>query len=199
MIGRLRGKVEYLSKEQILLDVQGVGYLVNVPASTREKLPSSGGEISLLIHTQVREDAIVLYGFATQLEKDIFEQIITVSGIGPKVALAVLSTLKPDAFSRAIRDGSVHQLTRVPGIGKRTAERLVVELKDKVAKMFPVAEGRRSAGREETVAAGISEALAALLALGYSEVEAKGALAQLSLDGSESTETVIRQALRYLA
>ncbi|NMB46308.1 MAG: Holliday junction branch migration protein RuvA [Firmicutes bacterium] len=195
MIGRLRGKVQFVSTEQLLIDVHGVGYLVSVPASTAAHL-ADGNEATLLIYTQVREDAIILYGFATPREKEVFELLNTVSGVGPKLALSVLSTLSPDSFCQSILEANLKLLTEVPGIGRRTGERLIVELKDKIAKSFAptgVVQGVGSGGNQ--VAA---EALEALLALGYSRLEAEEALSHLRLDGTESTEVVIRKALGFL-
>lgn len=195
MIGRLRGKVQFISNEQLLMDVHGVGYLVSVPTSTAAHLVD-GNETTLLIYTQVREDAIVLYGFSTQREKEVFELLNTVSGVGPKLALAVLSTLSPDTFCQAILQANLRLLTEVPGIGKRTGERLIVELKDKVAKRFvPVGLPQGVDDKDDQV---VAEAIEALLALGYSALEAEEALSHLQLDGTESTETVIRKALGFL-
>lgn len=195
MIGRLRGKVQFISEDQLLVDVQGVGYLVSVPTSTAMHLVE-GSEAMLLIHTQVREDAITLFGFATPSEKQIFELLNTVSGVGPKLALSVLSVLSPDNFCDAILRANLKRLTEVPGIGKRTGERLIVELKDKIAKSYsPISLESRLSSIDDQVA---GEALEALLALGYSTVEADEALSHLALDGTENTETVVRKALGFL-
>ena len=177
------------------MDVHGVGYLVNVPASTASLL-ADGKETVLLVSTYVREDAIVLYGFATEGEKELFDLLNTVSGVGPKLALSVLSTLSPDSFCQAILEGNLQRLTKVPGIGKRTGERLIVELKDKIAKRY-TALGV-SPGISSRVSDSVSEAIEALLALGYSASEAEEAVAHLNLEGTESTESIIRRALGFL-
>ena len=195
MIGRLRGKVQFISEDELLVDVHGVGYLVNVPASTASLL-ADGKEGVLLISTYVREDAIVLYGFATEGEKELFDLLNTVSGVGPKLALSVLSTLSPDSFCQAILEGNLQRLTKIPGIGKRTGERLVVELKDKIAKRY-TAIGV-SPGISSGVSQTVSEAIESLLALGYSASEAEEAVAHLNLEGTESTESIIRRALGVL-
>ncbi|NLY52413.1 MAG: Holliday junction branch migration protein RuvA [Firmicutes bacterium] len=195
MIGRLRGKVHFISDDELLVDVHGVGYLVNVPASTASLL-ADGKETVLLVSTYVREDAIVLYGFATEGEKELFDLLNTVSGVGPKLALSVLSTLSPDSFCQAILEGNLQRLTKVPGIGKRTGERLIVELKDKIAKRY-TALGV-SPGISSRVSDSVSEAIEALLALGYSASEAEEAVAHLNLEGTESTESIIRRALGFL-
>jgi len=192
VIGRLRGKIRFLSEEQILVDVHGIGYLVSIPTSTRAQLRDDA-EATLLIYTQVREDAILLYGFATLREKEVFELLITVSGVGPKLALSVLSTLAPEAFCQAVLQGNLKALTRVPGIGKRTGERLIVELKDRIAKQFPAWGVSQTVS--ERVSGVASEALDALLALGYGDAEAREALSQLQLDGTETLEAVLKGAL----
>ncbi|NMB24348.1 MAG: Holliday junction branch migration protein RuvA [Firmicutes bacterium] len=194
MIGRLRGEIEFVSEDQLLIDVRDVGYLVNVPVSTATRL-ADGSDGELLIYTQVREDAILLYGFATAKEKQVFELLISVSGVGPKLALSVLSTLTPDAFCQAILQGNLQVLTQVPGIGKRTGERLLLELKDKVAKEFTLLGAVEG---QDVISHGAREAQDALLALGYSAREASDALAQLKLDGTESAEVIIRKALSLL-
>ncbi len=195
MIGRLRGKVQFVSEDQLLVDVHGVGYLVNVPASTASLL-ADGKEAVILIHTHVREDAIVLYGFGTDGEKELFELLNTVSGVGPRLALSVLSTLSPDNFCQAILEGNLQSLTKVPGIGKRTGQRLVVELKDKIAKRYTaVGVSPEISG---TASQSVTEAVEALTNLGYSASEAEEVVAQLELDGTESTELIIRRALGFL-
>lgn len=195
MIGKLRGKIQFISRDQLIVDVHGVGYLVSVPTSTAAQL-MDGNDGTLLVYTQVREDAIVLYGFATSREKEVFELLNTVSGIGPKLALSVLSTLSPDSFCQAILEGNLKTLTTVPGIGKRTGERLIVELRDKVAKSFVPAGISPMFDKGDSEVA--KDALEALLALGYSSLEAETVLSQLQLDGTESTEAVIRKALGFL-
>lgn len=133
MIAHLKGVVLARHPARIVLDVHGVGYELQVPVSTYARLPEVGAAVALFVHTQVREDAIQLFGFADAAEKAVFEKLITVNGVGPKLALAILSGLPAEALTAAIRGGDHARLTAIPGIGKKTAERLVVELRDKLA------------------------------------------------------------------
>src|SRR3954462_6975558 len=132
MIAHLRGRLLEKHPNRVTIDVQGVGYEAHVPLSTFYGLPEAGGDFSLRIHTHVREDALSLYGFATLLELQLFERLISVSGIGPKLALAVLSGIEPDELITAVKVGDVARLTAIPGVGKKTAERIGLELKDKM-------------------------------------------------------------------
>ncbi len=135
MISHLRGRLLEKQPNRVIVDVNGVGYDVHVPLSTFYEMAEPGAEIALRVHTHVREDALVLYGFATVLELHIFERLISVSGIGPKLALAVLSGIEPNELVSAIRTANVARLTGIPGIGKKTAERIGLELKDKMASL----------------------------------------------------------------
>ena len=141
MIAHLRGRLLEKHPNRVIVDVQGVGYEVHVPLSTFYDLAEAGGEISLRVHTHVREDALALYGFATMLELQIFERLISVSGIGPKLALAVLSGIEPEELVAAVRHGDVVRLTGIPGVGKKTAERIGLELKDRLPALLPADEG----------------------------------------------------------
>ena len=132
MIALLTGRIAYKSPDHIILDVQGVGYRVHIPFSTYYELPEEGGTATLHIHTSVREDAILLYGFRTRLEKTFFQLLIAVSGVGPKLARDILSNIHPGPLAQALAQGDLNKLSTIPGIGKKTAERLVLELKDKV-------------------------------------------------------------------
>ncbi|MCX7672810.1 MAG: Holliday junction branch migration protein RuvA [Thiobacillaceae bacterium] len=192
MIGRLTGTLLEKHPPQVLIDVQGVGYEVDVPMSTFCNLPGTGQQVSLLTHLVVREDAQQLYGFLTARERDAFRLLIRISGVGPKLALAVLSGLSVDELAQAVarQDGS--RLTRIPGVGKKTAERLLLELKGRLADALPAAPGAAPAS------SGVqAEVLEALLALGYTEREAAPAVGQLP--PGLSLEEAIRQALRLLA
>jgi len=199
MIGSLRGHLSEKHPDRLVVDVNGIGYLVAVPLSTFYSLPDVGGTVALRIHTHVREDALALYGFSTQLELQLFERLIGVSGIGPRLALAALSGLDPNELARAVRTADVARLTTIPGIGKRTAERMVLELKEKM----PAATAEDSAAGPAISADDELRAdlLSALLNLGYPRPAAERALdgARQSLGAGAGFEAVLRQALKSLA
>lgn len=189
MIGRLSGTLLEKRPPLVLIDVQGVGYEVDVPMSSFYNLPALGERVILLTHFVVREDAQLLYGFLTAKERDAFRVLIRITGVGPKMALSLLSGLSVDELAQAVALQETGRLTRVPGIGKKTAERLLLELKGKIADALPVVASSP---------AGVAhDALNALLALGYSDKEALPALKQLPED--LSLEDAIRQALKLLA
>jgi Holliday junction DNA helicase RuvA len=190
MIGSLTGVLTEKAPPRILIDVQGVGYDVEVPMSTFYALPATGASLRLLIHQVVREDALLLYGFATEPERVLFRHLLKVSGVGPRIALAILSGISLDAFAQLLQADDVAALTRIPGVGRKTAERLLVELRDRVKP----ADGTAvvAAG---TAAGAPAEALQALLALGYKDAEATR-LVQLAGDGTQTTEEIIRRALQ---
>jgi Holliday junction DNA helicase RuvA len=191
MIGRLSGILLEKQPPHVLLDVAGVGYEIDVPMSSFYNLPATGERVTLVTHFVVREDAQQLYGFLSQKERVAFRELIRISGVGPKLALSVLSGMSADELAQCIVMQDAGQLTRVPGIGKKTAERLLLELKGRLADALPQAGG-------VSASAGVAhDALGALLALGYSEKEALPALKQLP-EGL-SLEESIRQALKLLA
>ena len=190
MIGRLHGKLIEKTPPQVLVDVGGVGYEVDVPMSTFCNLPAEGSEITLLTHFIVREDAQLLYGFATAAERQTFRALIRISGVGPRIALAVLSGMSTQDLADAVEQGNATLLTRVPGIGKKTADRLVLELKGKLAgTAFAPAGGAASAAQ--------ADILSALMALGYSEREAQASVRALPAEVTVSEG--IRLALKALA
>jgi len=191
MIGRIAGRLLEKHPPQVLLECGGVAYEIDVPMSTFYNLPKTGDEVALLTHLVVREDAHLLFGFLTAAERGAFRQLLKISGVGPKVALAVLSGLSVDDLAAAVASQDAARLTKVPGIGKKTAERLVLELRDKLAfAPTPVsAEGNAGAARGDVVNA--------LLALGYNEREAQAAVKQLPAE--LPLADAIRQALRNLA
>lgn len=190
MIGRLHGKLIEKTPPQVLVDVGGVGYEVDVPMSTFCHLPAEGSEITLLTHFIVREDAQLLYGFATAAERQTFRALIRISGVGPRIALAVLSGMSTQDLADAVEQGNATLLTRVPGIGKKTADRLVLELKGKLAgNAFAPAGGAASAAQ--------ADILSALMALGYSEREAQASVRALPAEVTVSEG--IRLALKALA
>jgi Holliday junction DNA helicase RuvA len=198
VIAHLRGRVFAKQPNRIIVDVNGVGYDVAVPLSTFYGLGEPGAEIALRIHTHVREDALLLYGFATVLEQDLFERLIGISGIGPKVALAVLSGIEPKELVRAVERGDVARLTAIPGIGKKTSERMVLELKDRL----PSARlaGDTATGAPAVGAALRDDVLSALTNLGYHRPLAEEAVdAALKATPDGSFERTLKQALRELA
>lgn len=170
MIGYVRGIVSHLFPDYCFIDVQGVGYRIYIAASTRQRL-NAGTEASLFTYLNVREDALLLYGFYTQDEYELFLQLTSVGGIGPKVALGILSAINPDAFRMAVSAKNVTILTKIPGIGKKTAERIIVELHDKIGLPAGVSQPDQeqlSVGDTDDV---IQQACAALTALGYTQAE----------------------------
>jgi len=189
VIGRIAGKLVAKHPPQILIDVHGIGYELDVPMSTLYQLPATGADVSLLTHLLVREDAHHLYGFATENERTLFRQLLKISGIGARTALAVLSGMSVGDLRDAVSRQEGGRLTKIPGIGKKTAERLLLELKDKLD--IAVIEVRA-----ETESAG-SDVVNALLALGYSDKEAQFAVKNLE-SGLSVTEG-IRQALKALS
>jgi Holliday junction DNA helicase RuvA len=201
VIAHLRGRIFEKQPNRIVVDVNGVGYEVFVPLSTFYGLAEPGGDLALRIHTHVREDALTLYGFATALEQQLFERLIGVSGIGPKVALAVLSGIEPQELTRAIQRADLARLTAIPGVGKQTAERIVVELKDRLPPA-PIAASAADAGALAQPAMR-DDVLSALVNLGYHRPLAEKAVdAAIKLLGSSSDagfERMLKTALRELA
>lgn len=195
MIAYLKGIVTHILPEACFLDVQGVGYRVFIAGSTRSKLVQ-GQETVLFTYMHVREDAILLYGFHTQDAYELFLHLLGINGIGPKVAMGILSAIEPNAFRLAISQKNMGVLTKLPGIGKKTAERMLLELKDKLGG----ADGEDDAAvvAEATVASGttpLDEALQALLALGYSQAEVMPVLKKVAKN-QPSVEGIIKAALR---
>ncbi len=194
MIAFLQGRLAEVGEDAVVIGVGGVGYRVLIPVSTLVRLPAPGEEIKLFTQLQVREDAFVLYGFATQAEQEIFVLLQTIPGVGPKVSLSVLSVCTPQQLRQAIVGEDYDALTRVPGIGKKTAQRMVLELKEKIGKVLPLGS------EERTGFANVDEAAAALTVLGYGAAEVDMALrfARESGGAARKTEDLVRQALRYL-
>ncbi len=198
MIAHLRGRILDKHPNRIVVDVSGVGYDVAVPLSTYYGLGELGAEIALRVHTHVREDALLLYGFATALEQELFERLIGISGIGPKVALAVLSGIEPLELVRAIERGDLARLTAIPGVGKKTSERIVLELKDRLPRGHVTAVVAGGAAPEPPAVR--DDVLSALMNLGYHRPLAEKAVEsaiQATPDGD--FERTLKQALRELA
>jgi holliday junction DNA helicase RuvA len=196
VIAHLRGRIFEKHPNRIVVDVEGVGYDVFVPLSTFYGLGAPGAAIALRIHTHVREDALTLYGFATRLEQELFERLIAVSGIGPKVALAVLSGIEPPELIRAIEHADLARLTAIPGVGKKTAERLVVELRDRLPRVGVATP----AGEPVPASSQRDDLLSALINLGYHRALAEKAVdASLNRNAGGDFEQHLRQALREVA
>lgn len=195
MIGYVRGVVTHLFKESCYVDVHGVGYRVYVPTTTRQQL-IEGQEVTLFTYLNVREDAMQLYGFWTEDEYELFILLISVSGIGPKVGLGILSGMTPEAFKLAVINGQVQQLTKLPGIGKKSAERLVLELKDKLAKMTRISTATPTAVQTIGMSANdaVNEAVEALVSLGYAERDVALIVESLD-DGKRDVSVLIKSAL----
>jgi Holliday junction DNA helicase RuvA len=198
VIAHLRGRIFEKHPNRLVVDVAGVGYDVSVPLSTFYGLGDPGSEIALRIHTHVREDALALYGFATGLEEDLFERLIGVSGIGPKLALAVLSGIEPPELVRAIERGDVARLTAIPGVGKKTSERIVLELKDRLPRAQPAAAGMDAAATAAPLMR--DDLLSALVNLGYHRPLADKAVdAAIKSVAGGTFEHTLKHALRELA
>lgn len=193
MIGRLKGQLVSRQPPWLLVDVNGVGYEVEVPMSTLYDLPATGKEVTLLIHTVVREDAFLLYGFLREAERSLFRHLLKVSGVGAKLALAILSGMNAQEFADAVRRNDVSTLVRLPGIGRKTAERLIIEMRDRLgedqegATLPGVAVGGRGA---------LEEAVIALEALGYKPAEAARMARAVPGAAGLEAEEIIRAALR---
>jgi Holliday junction DNA helicase RuvA len=196
MIAQLRGTLSDKRPNQLIVEVGGVGYLVNIPLSTFYALGGLREEVVLLVHTHVREDSLALYGFLTAREKHLFEMLLSASGVGPTLALKILSGMSADELTPAIREGDIARLTRIPGVGKKTAERMVVELRDKLAasEKDPLTPNA-TAGR-----GGVSgDVVSALLNLGYDSRAAEAAVERAGREGEASFEALLRAALHALS
>lgn len=195
MIAHIRGRLLSKHPNQVIVEAAGVGYDVTISVATFSDLPAPGGEVALHIHTHVREDALALYGFLRQSEKQIFEKLISVSGIGPKLAITILSGMPADEMAGAIRGNDVAKLTRIPGIGRKTAERMVLELRDKLPK--------EAFGEPATLPAITpveEDVLSALMNLGYQHAAAERALTSVSRNGkAASFEVMFRESLAMLS
>jgi len=198
MITFLRGRLVEALPTQAIVEVNGVGYEVLIPLSSFDKLPAPGGEVQILTHLTIREDAHLLYGFMTSAERDLFRLLInTVSGIGPKIALNVLSGMNPVALRGAVAKGDVKALSQISGVGKKTAERIVVELKDKIgaAGAWEATSAERSLSPDDQK---VNDAVLALMALGFKQPEAHEAIraAQAVLGPQASVEDLVRASLK---
>lgn len=196
MIGRLRGTLLWKSAPHVLLEVQGVGYEVEVPFTTFFKLPTVGQETTLHTHLIVREDAHILYGFATEAERSMFRNLIKVNGVGAKMAAAILSGIAPDDFIRCVRDNDVARLVKLPGVGKKTAERLVIEMRDRLdAKAGATMPIKAEAGAPPPESNAVNDAISAMVALGYKPADASRMVLRVNTEGL-ACEEIIRRALQ---
>ncbi len=196
MIGRLRGILAEKRPPQLLVDVNGVGYEVEAPMGTIFQLPEAGAEVTLFTHLVVREDAQLLYGFHSEAERSLFRSLLKVNGVGAKLALAILSGISADEFARSVQENDTAALVRLPGIGKKTAERLIIEMRDRLddwqpAPLLPgAAPAPQAVVRDEQ-----KDAVSALIALGYKPPEASRLVSAVAEEGMES-EALIRAALK---
>jgi holliday junction DNA helicase RuvA len=196
MIGQLRGRLADKRPSQVLVDVSGVGYLVQVPLSTYAALGELHTEISLLIHTHVREDALALYGFLSSREKHFFELLLSASGVGPSLALKILSGMSVEDLVPAIRGSDLARLTQIPGVGRKTAERIVLELKDKLQAVTVATEKQVATSPAGTEA----DVVSALVNLGYEVRIAEGAVAEAQREvGTANFERLLRVSLQVLS
>ncbi len=186
MIGSLRGKLIYKKPERIIVEANGIGYEVSVPLSVLSSLPEEGQNIFLFIYTHVKEDTLHLYGFLKEEEKKIFTTVLGISGIGPKIALSILSGMSSDDFMEAIQNEDISLLTRIPGLGKKTAQRLVLELREKLPAAVSVKD------------ISYDDALSALTNLGYKKSDAITALDIIYKKGIRDVETLLKESLQYL-
>jgi holliday junction DNA helicase RuvA len=191
MIAHIRGKLIAKHPNQAIVEAAGVGYDLNISVSTFSELPALGAEVAMFVHTHVREDALTLFGFLRAPEKQLFEKLISVSGIGPRLAITILSGMQADTAVAAIKGNNVAALTRVPGIGKKTAERMVLELRDKL-EAFGVPAAAVSSPVEEDV-------LSALMNLGYNRGLAEKAMARLGNPSADGFDALFRKVLAALA
>jgi len=193
MIGRLTGRLASKAPDQVLLDVAGVGYLIHIPLSTFYELPEQESPASLWIHTHVREDALALYGFLTERERSLFLLLLGVAGIGPRVALTVLSGIPPTELVDALRRQDVRRLVAVPGVGKKTAERMVLELADKAGRIAGETPGKAPA------AVAADDVISALVNLGYRKADAERAVDAIARTGAPTDfGDFLKEALRRM-
>jgi len=190
VIGFLRGRLTAKHPPSLLIDVQGVGYELEAPMSTFYDLPAAGSDVHLFTHLVVREDAHVLYGFGTEGERRLFRSLLKVSGVGPKIALGILSGISVDGFVQCVEAQDADTLTRIPGVGRKTAERLLIEMRDRLRTLSTVGETAPLGG----VGGAQGEAFSALVALGYKPAEVTRLLK--SAEGATTTEEIIRRALQ---
>ena len=195
MIGFLRGKLIKKQPPLLILDVKGVGYEIEAPMTTFYVLPKTGNEIEIYTHLVVRDDAHLLFGFATENERLLFRNLIKVNGVGAKMALTILSGIETNEFSQCIQNNNAERLTKLPGIGKKTAERLIIEMRDRIENIPKLATIQKS-GNMDKRSNPADEAISALISLGYKPAEASKYVLAITNDGM-SSEELIREALKH--
>lgn len=195
MIGRIQGVLLVKQAPHILVDVGGVAYEIQVPMTSLFQLPETGSQVTLVTHFVVREDAQLLYGFVNDEDRRLFRELIKVSGVGPKLALAILSGMDAAQFAQCVADGSVAALVKLPGVGKKTAERLVVEMRDRL-KNFGLSDTATVPAPQLYANDIVADAEGALIALGYKPAQAAKMIAQVKSDEIDSSEELIRRALQ---
>lgn len=205
MFSYIKGTLEEIFEDMIVVETGGIGWNIHVPLSVFDRIPRTGEEVRIYTSFQVREDAMTLYGFLSRQDQQMFEQLLGVNGIGPKAALGILSTLRPDDLRMAIISEDAKAISRAPGIGPKTAKRVILDLKDRI-KMEDILPGSFSGGSEVPPSAAVSgmegvgkEAIEALVALGYSMTEATKAVRQVEITEGMSAEAVLKGSLKYLA
>ena len=197
MISHLNGILEHIDKDHVVIDVGNVGYKVHVPSTVLSRLPQTGDKVKLFTIQVVREDSVALYGFLNKEERSLFSLFLSVSGIGPKLALALISGFTLDRLVAAIAQADVSLLSSIPGIGRKTAERIIVELKEKISKAYALKPAELSIGMSGNQSV-ISDSISALISLGYTPREARETIMRLNLESAGSVEEVIRGALKTL-
>jgi Holliday junction DNA helicase RuvA len=207
MIARLKGILEEKSKERVVVDVQGVGYGLHVPETVFQRLPEVGSEVTVQVHTHVREDHITLYGFLSKLEKDVFEILMTASGVGPKLALTILSSLEAEQILQAVSSGNKMLFNGISGVGKKTTEKLFIEIREKAEKRLMVERGggepsaKRISTNTAASASWVNDLEQALLGLGYRENDVRSAIREVTAQDSahKDFDSALRNALSYLS
>lgn len=197
MISHLFGLLEHVDQNQIVIDVGNIGYQVKVPASVLNRLPALGEKVKLFTIQVVREDDISLYGFLNKEERALFSLFLSVSGVGPKTAMAIISGFPIDRLVSAVAQGDIAVLSSISGVGRKTAERIVLELKEKIGKAYALKPAEMAAGLSGNQAL-ISDAISALIALGYSPREARESIIKLNVENSASVEDILKEALKAL-
>lgn len=203
MYAYIKGTLEEVMEDAVVVEAGGIGYNIKVSTTTADLLPGIGSEVKIYTYTLVREDAFSLYGFLTRDDLDIFKKLITVSGIGPKGGLAILSVMSADALRFAVAAGDAKEIAKAPGVGKKTAERVILDLRDKIS----IEDTLRNLGPSDGKAGGDTgsadnmmkrEAIEALTALGYSASEAAAAVKKVEISENDTSETILKQALKHM-